>query len=190
LTQRCQHTLGALLLPHADPVHRVSIIPRGTAALGVTLQLPLQDRYLYTEEELDDKIAVLLGGRASEELFCGGISTGAQSDLYQATQIARHMVCDFGMSKKLGPLTLSNSTDPFERAPSATFQEKQYSEETARAIDEEVQGVAVRNYKRAKTLLEENGKFLKTMVEELKERESIDGSELSLRLEKAKAGQA
>ncbi|MDD5511427.1 MAG: ATP-dependent zinc metalloprotease FtsH [Dehalococcoidales bacterium] len=181
------HALVALLLPHVDPLHRVSVIPRGTAALGMTQQLPLQDRYLYTEEELEDKIAVLLGGRAAEELFCGQVSTGAQNDLYLATQIARHMICDFGMSKKLGPLALSDYGDLFQSGYRNPFQGKQYSEETARDIDEEIHAVVIKNYKRAQALLEANREFLETITKELKERESMDGIELRRKLEEAKA---
>ncbi len=185
------HALVALLLPHADPVHRVSIIPRGSAALGLTLQLPLQDRYLFTQEELEDKIAVLLGGRAAEELCFGHVSTGAQNDLYQATQLAQHMVRNFGMSDRLGPLTFSNGNDPFSRgAPPPNPWERQYSEETARAIDEEVRALVAQNYDRAKMLLKENQELLESLARELKEKETIEGAELRQKLEEAKLKRA
>ena len=181
------HALLALLLPHADPVHRVSIIPRGTAALGMTLQLPLQDRYLFTREELEDKLTVLLGGRAAEEICFGQVSTGAQNDLYQATQMAQRMVRDFGMSDRLGPLTFSNGQDPFLANPPAAIPwERQYSEETARAIDEEVKMLVTQNYERAKKLLQENRQLLESLAQELKEKETIEGSELRQRVEQAR----
>ena len=171
-----------MLLPHADPVHRVSIIPRGTAALGMTLQLPLQDRYLFTREELEDKIAVLLGGRAAEEIALGQISTGAQNDLYQATQLARRMVRDFGMSEKLGPLTFSDGSSPFLGGNEPALWGKQYSEETARAIDAEVHDIIERNYQRVKTLLREKEDILEELSQELEQRETIQGNELREKL--------
>jgi len=176
------HALVGLLLPHADPVHRVSIIPRGTAALGMTLQLPLQDRYLFTREELEDKIAVLLGGRAAEEIALGQISTGAQNDLYQATQLARRMVRDFGMSEKLGPLTFSDGSSPFLANNEANLWSRQYSEETARAIDAEVHDIIEGNYQRVKTLLKEKEDILKELSRELEQRETIQGNELREKL--------
>src|SRR5205085_11179989 len=99
------HALVSSLLPHAEPVHKISIIPRGLAALGYTLQLPLEDRYLMSKEELLDKVAGLLGGRAAEEEFVGSISTGAANDLKQATDIARMMCMEYGMSDALGPVS-------------------------------------------------------------------------------------
>jgi cell division protease FtsH len=178
------HALVGLLLPHADPVHRVSIIPRGMAALGMTLQLPLQDRYLFTKEELEDKIAVLLGGRAAEEIALGRISTGAQNDLYQATQLARRMVRDFGMSDKLGPLTFSDGSSPFLPGNELGLRGKEYSEETARAIDAEVHAIIERNYQRVKALLKENEDTLKEFAQELELRETIQGTELKEKLAK------
>jgi len=176
------HALVGLLLPHADPVHRVSIIPRGTAALGMTLQLPLQDRYLFTKEELEDKIAVLLGGKAAEEIALGRISTGAQNDLYQATQLARRMVRDFGMSEKLGPLTFSDGSSPFLAGNEPNLWVRQYSEETAQAIDAEVQTIIERNYQRVKALLREKEHILDEFSRELEQRETIQGAELKERL--------
>jgi len=184
------HALVGLLLPHADPVHRVSIIPRGTAALGMTLQLPLQDRYLFTKEELEDKIAVLLGGRAAEEICFNRVSTGAQNDLYQATQLARRMVRDFGMSEKLGPLTFSDGSEPMLGRIAPNLWTKEYSEETARLIDEEVHNIVTQNYQRAKNLLQENEQLLKELAEELEDRETIAGSELKQRLKKVKGSVA
>jgi len=180
------HAMLGMLLSHADPVHRVSIIPRGTAAIGMTLQLPLQDRYLFTREELEDKIAVLLGGRAAEEIAFGQISTGAQNDLYQATQLARRMVRDFGMSEKLGPLTFGDGSNPFLPVSEPNLWGRQYSEDTARAIDAEVHALIERNYQRAKSLLKENEQLLKELSGELEQKETIQGAELKERLAKTK----
>jgi len=176
------HALVGLLLPHADPVHRVSIIPRGTAALGMTLQLPLQDRYLFTREELEDKIAVLLGGRAAEEIAFGRISTGAQNDLYQATELARRMVRDFGMSEKLGPLTFSDGSSPFLANNEPKLWGRQYSEQTAQAIDAEIHDIIERNYQRVKTLLNGKEDSLREFSLELEQRETIQGTELREKL--------
>jgi cell division protease FtsH len=180
------HALIALLLPYTDPVHRVSIIPRGTAALGMTLQLPLQDKYLYLREELEAKLAVLMGGRVAEELCLGRISTGAQNDLYQATQLARRMVRDFGMSERTGPLTFGDETDPFLGRGAAFPGQREYSEETARILDEEVKALVERNYQRAATLLEANKEALKILAQELKAKETLEGTELQGRLKRLK----
>lgn len=177
------HALVGLLAPHADPVHRVSIIPRGTAALGMTLQLPLQDRYLFTREELEDKIAVLLGGRAAEEIALGRISTGAQNDLYQATQLARRMVREFGMSEKLGPLTFTDGSHTFIEGGEDNLFTRSYSEETAKTIDQEVRAIIERNYERAKELLLQNEGLLRELAGELEQKETLQGQELKARLD-------
>jgi cell division protease FtsH len=173
------HALAALLLAHAEPVHRVSIIPRGVAALGMTVQLPLQDKYLFSREELEDKIAVLLGGRVAEELCRGRISTGAENDLYQVTQLARHMVRNFGMSDRLGPMAM-----PGEGGVSGIQQlgEWRYSEAMASLLDEEVKDLVDRNYKRVRGLLQENVEVLKALAGELREKETLEGSVLLQRL--------
>jgi len=179
------HAIIALLLPNADKVYKVSIIPRGSAALGMTLQLPLQDKYLFTREELETKIRVLLGGRASEDVIYGEISTGAQNDLYQATQLARHMVCTFGMSKKLGPLTFGDIDKSYidKTAPMYNLSERQYSEETAKIIDNEVYEIINGNYVHVKNLLEENKRPLIELAKDLIEKETISGDELRKRFE-------
>ena len=182
------HALVGLLLPHADPVHRVSIIPRGTAALGMTLQLPLQDRYLFTREQLEDKIAVLLGGRAAEEIMLGRISTGAQNDLYQATQLAVRMVREFGMSEKLGPLAFGDGNSLYPTGYEPGLWVKQYSEATAQAIDAEVHAIIERNYQRVKAMLMDKVDILKEFSQELEQRETMQGSELREKLaERTKA---
>ncbi len=172
------HALVAESVPHGDPVHRISIIPRGIGALGYTLQLPTEDRYLMTKEELLDKIAVLLGGRGAEELTFHEISTGAQNDLERATDIARRMVMSYGMSEKLGLVT-------FDKTPHPTFLEgnypvpgqggKEYSEKTAYLIDEEVQEIIKATYDRVKEILTAHRDDLKKVSETLMEKEVLEG---------------
>src|SRR5437879_2198353 len=142
------HALVATSLPHADPVHKVTIIPRGVAALGMTYQLPTEDRFLLTRSELEDRIAVLLGGRVAEELVYGEISTGAHNDLERASELARLMVTKYGMSERLGLATYGDTTPLFLKG--AGFGgERDYSEETARAIDAEVRAILDRTDDRA-----------------------------------------
>jgi len=148
------HTLVANLLPFADPIHKVSIIPRGSAALGYTLQLPLEDKYLVTKSELLDKLSVLLAGRASEEFIFNEISTGAQNDLQQATFIAKKMICEYGMSEKLGPVALGENHEVFLGRD--FLKEKSYSEELAFDIDKEIRRIIEECYGRALRLLREN----------------------------------
>ncbi len=170
------HALVAAALPHADPVHRVSIVPRGVAALGYTLQLPTEDRYLMTRSELLDKLAVLLGGRAAEELIYGEVSTGAQNDLEQATEIARAMVMDYGMSEKLGPQTFRRRESLF-LDPTWRHRED-ISEETARVIDAEVAKIINESYERAKKVLSERRERLELLARTLLEKETLEGEEL------------
>ncbi|MGH8058167.1 MAG: cell division protein FtsH, partial [Candidatus Entotheonellia bacterium] len=171
------HALVAATLPNADPVHRISIIPRGIAALGYTLQLPTEDRYLVTKSELLDKLAVLLGGRVAEELVFEEISTGAHNDLERATDIARRMVVEYGMSPKFGPLTFETRRGPvfldgeFSGA-------KQYSEETAREIDQEVARITRETHVRVKDLLSKRREDLERIARRLLEKEVVDGEEL------------
>jgi cell division protease FtsH len=173
------HALAALSVVHSDPVHRVTIIPRSVGALGATLQLPTEERYLMTREELRDRLCVLLGGRSAEELACGAISTGAQDDLERATELARQMVCRFGMSEGLGPVT-------WGRAPTLRFlpwsgdgsADRDYSEETARLIDAEVRRIVGTEYTRALELLGSQRNALDAIARELLARETIEGSDL------------
>ncbi|NPB08857.1 MAG: ATP-dependent zinc metalloprotease FtsH, partial [Thermodesulfobacteria bacterium] len=170
------HALVASALPHADPVHRISIVPRGMAALGYTLQLPTEDRYLMTRSELLDKLAVLLGGRAAEEIVYGEVSTGAQNDLEKATEIARAMVMDYGMSETLGPQTFrkreSLFLEPFLR------HREDISEETARLIDAEVSKIIREAYQRAKEVLERHRQRLEELARTLLAKETLEGEEL------------
>jgi cell division protease FtsH len=174
------HALVASLLPHADPVRKVSIVARGVAALGVTMQLPLQDRYLYTLSELQDRLAVMLGGRAAEEVVYGEISTGAQNDLQQASVLARRMVQEFGMSK-LGPIAFSDAGTGTEQL-NGLLRERPYSEALAQAIDEEIRAIVEANYQRAKSLLVGCQSLLEELAAALKQREEIDGAELRERI--------
>ncbi len=170
------HALVAACLPHADPVHRISIVPRGVAALGYTLQLPTEDRYLMTKSELMDKLAVLLGGRAAEELVYGEVSTGAQNDLLQATEIARAMVMDYGMSDRLGPQTFRRREALFLEP---VFRHREdISEDTARIIDAEVAKIINKSYERAKQVLSEKRKRLEELARTLLEKETLEGEEL------------
>ncbi len=171
------HTLVAELVPTGDPVHKVSIIPRGIGALGYTMQLPEKEKFLATKTELLDQIAILLGGRVAEEIVFSDISTGAQNDLERSSELVRNMVCTYGMSEKLGLLTFGKKTvSPF--LGNEYGQEKNYSEETARQIDAEVKAVVESSYKRVHTLLTENRKALDGLAARLEEKEVLDGDEV------------
>lgn len=170
------HALVAAAMPHADPVHRVSIVPRGMAALGYTLQLPTEDRYLMTKSELLDKLAVLLGGRAAEEIVYGEVSTGAQNDLEQATEIARAMVMDYGMSEKLGPQTFRRRESLFLE-PYLKHRED-ISENTAQLIDMEVSELIRKAYHKAKEVLEKYRERLDVLSKTLLKKETLEGEEL------------
>ncbi|UCF81086.1 MAG: ATP-dependent zinc metalloprotease FtsH [Acidobacteriota bacterium] len=168
------HTLVAMSVKHADPVHKVTIIPRGMA-LGVTQQLPVDDRHTYSKEYLVDRLAVLMGGRAAEELFLDHLTTGARDDLEKATSIARAMVCEMGMSG-LGPATFGRKDDNVFLGREITRM-VDYSEETARRIDAEVQKFLGESYDRAKDVLNENRETMERMVKHLLERETLTAEE-------------
>ena len=171
------HALVALTAPTADPVHRVSIIPRGAAALGMTMQRPLEDRYLLTEPELRDRLAVLLGGRTAEEICFNQISTGAQNDLQRATEIARAMVTEYGMSPEIGPLSFG--PDGVRGGglwyPGAA---PELSDALAERIDAEVARLVNEAHERARAVLLEHRDFLERMAELLMVTEVIDGKDL------------
>ncbi len=171
------HTLLALLVVGADPLHKVSIIPRGTAALGYTMQVPLEDRYLTTKPELLGRMVVLMGGRASEELTFGEITTGAHNDIEVATTIARRMVCEFGMSEKMGNLTLGRR-DHQVFLGRDLGEERNYSDETARLIDQEIKSIIDDAYKKAKLELTQHAEQLKTLATALLEKEVLDADEV------------
>lgn len=171
------HALTAESLPHGDPVRKVSIIPRGVAALGYTQQLPTEDRYLMTRSELADRLCVLLGGRVAEEIIFGDISTGAQDDLQKATDTARSMVTTYGMSEQLGLRTFEKERRSlFLETPLAT--QKDYSEEKAAAIDKEVEAILDRAYRRVHELLTARKSVLEKLAQLLLEKEVLDGDEL------------
>ena len=170
------HALLALLIPGADPLHKVSIIPRGIA-LGYTMRLPLEDRYIVTKKELIGKIIGILGGRASEDVVFGELSTGAQDDLEKSTEIARDMVKRWGMSEKLGNLTFGRREEQVFLGRDIV-EERNYSEETALEIDREVRRIIDECYKRAKEELIKNRDKLKTLAEKLLEKEVLDSEEV------------
>jgi len=174
------HAIVAERVETADPVHKISIIPRGVSALGYTQQLPTDDRYLLSRQELFDRLCVLLGGRAAEELIFGEISTGAGNDLERASDIARRMVSEFGMSDAIGPVTLARPRSPFfpDVRDQGTDGGRGYSEATAEAVDGEVRRLLVEANGRAREILERDRDALVTLAEMLLEKEVVDRSEL------------
>jgi cell division protease FtsH len=181
------HALVALSIPGSDAVQKISIIPRGISALGYTLQLPTEDRFLMAKSELENKIAVLLGGRTAEELIFGEVSTGAQNDLLKATDIAKSMVKAYGMSEKLGTITLEQERQPqFMQIQGLPHERGDYSEETAREIDCEVRRIIDEQYDRVKRLLGEKKGALQEGAKMLLEREVISGTELQAIMNTAK----
>ncbi|MGZ6638352.1 MAG: ATP-dependent zinc metalloprotease FtsH [Solirubrobacteraceae bacterium] len=179
------HALVALGCPHADPVHRVSIVPRGVGALGVTQQLPADDRYLITQPELEDRLAVMMGGRAAEKLVYGELSTGAQNDLQQATALARRMVEEFGMSDQVGPVALT-------QASLFLTGDGRYSEplspHLSSTVDAEVKRLLEYAEQRAQELLAERRGTLVELAKLLLEKETLEGQELRTALDSAAVG--
>jgi cell division protease FtsH len=170
------HALVAKLTPGTDPIHKVSIIPRGRA-LGITQQLPLDDRYTYSKDYLLKALNVLLGGRAAEELALSHMTTGAGNDLERATDLARKMVTEWGMSEKLGPLTFGKKEEQIFLGREIA-RHKDYSEKTAVDIDEEVKRFVIDAYENARKLLRDNKDLLEAVAKTLLERETIDGPDL------------
>jgi len=171
------HALVAKLLPGCDPVHKVSIIPRGHKALGYTLQLPEEDRFLMSKKELLNRISVLLGGRVAEELHFDDVTTGAQNDLERATQIARQMVTEFGMSDRLGPVTLGKKHHEVFLGRDI-MEDRNYSDEVAYAIDQEVRRIVDECYEQVKALLQHHKDVHIKVAEVLLEEEVIEGARL------------
>jgi cell division protease FtsH len=169
------HTLVGLKVPNADPVHKVTIIPRGMA-LGVTQQLPEGDRHNYSEEYLLGQIAILMGGRIAEDTFLGSITTGASNDIERATELARAMVCEYGMSE-MGPLTFGKKEEQIFLGREIA-QHRDFSEETAIKIDEQVKKIVTAQFERAKTIIQDNRDTMVRLAECLLERESLDGVEI------------
>jgi cell division protease FtsH len=179
------HALVARMIPGTDPVHKVTIIPRGRA-LGLTMQLPTDDRYTFPREFLFNNIAILMGGRAAEEIVLNRITTGAGNDIERATDLARKMVCEWGMSEKMGPLTFGKKDEEiFLGREIAT--RRDYSENTAIEIDSEVRRLVTDNYERAKNILRENIKALRAIAEALLEREVLDAPEIDKLIQGASA---
>jgi cell division protease FtsH len=170
------HTLVAKLTPGTDPIHKVSIIPRGTA-LGVTQQLPIDDRYTYSKEYLLNTLAVLLGGRAAEEIALRHMTTGAGNDLEKATEIARKMVCEWGMSERLGPLTFGKREEQIFLGKEIA-KHKDYSEKTAEEIDDEIKRIVSERYEYAKNLLMVNRPVLERLASVLLEKETLEAAEI------------
>ena len=175
------HVLVAKLVPGCDPVHKVSIIPRGRA-LGVTVQIPVEDIYCYTKEMLDGHLKVLMGGRAAEDLVFNTTTTGAGNDLARATDTARKMVCEWGMSKAFGPVAFGNheSTDPDSGAAQSG---KNFSDATALEIDSEIRSIVTTSYSEVRTLLETHMDALKRLTAELIAKETLDSAEIDAILE-------
>ena len=174
------HALVAAMMPHADPLHKVTIIPRGMA-LGVTMQLPTDDKHTYSRTYLESRLAILMGGRVAEELYMNHMTTGAGNDIEQATDLARKMVCEWGMSD-LGPLTFGKKEEQIFLGREIA-QHRDFSEDTAIRIDSEVRRLVLEGYQKANSILSENGEALHKIAAALLEREVLDANEVKLILE-------
>jgi len=174
------HALVSMMLPNTDPVHKVSIVPRGATTLGSTVQTPLEDRYLLTESELLARLTVLLGGRAAEQLIYGETSTGAADDLRRATELARRMVTQFGMAEGVGPVVLDDERGAGYGGWMPELH--RYSEDTSRTVDREVRAAVEAASIRAAEILEENEPLLRELAADLQEREVMEGGELAQRI--------
>jgi cell division protease FtsH len=174
------HAVVAALLPKADPLHKVTIIPRGRA-MGVTMQLPEADRHTYTKEYLETQVAVLMGGRVAEELFMNHMTSGASNDIERATDIAQHMVCEWGMSE-LGPLAYRKPGNSFESDRAHVV-----SEATAQRVDDEIRKVVINAYDHARWIIERNRQAVELMAQALLEDESLEADDIKALLEKADA---
>src|SRR5215472_13749695 len=171
------HAVVGWLLPNSEPIHKISIIPRGLSALGYTMSLPLEDRYLMSLEELRDKMAAMMGGRAAEELFIGEISTGASNDLKQATDIARLMVRDYGMSGEVGPVSLGEQASAFLQS-AALPELRTYSEQTARLVDAEIRRLTLEALERARSVLQANRGLVEALAARLLAHEVVEEPDL------------
>ncbi len=175
------HAIVAQLMPHADPVTKISIVPRGPAALGYTIQAPTEDRYLMTREELEDRIAVMLGGRAAEKVVFNTISTGASDDIQRATELARQMVTQFGMSEALGSVRYAGQQLAY--LGGSAEDNSGISPQTREVIDEEVKRLITTQYERGQKLLTERRAALETLAQQLLKKETVDGSAVKAALE-------
>jgi cell division protease FtsH len=172
------HAIVALATPGADPVHKVSIIPRGIGALGYTIQRPTEDRFLMVKSELQNRMAILLGGRAAEELIFNEVSTGAQDDLAKATDIARSMVARYGMAEALGAVSYESAATPLLGPTTETWRPRQYGEETATAIDNQVRALIDAALVRARAILTQHRTVLEGMAQRLLQQETMQAAEL------------
>ena len=170
------HALLAALLPHTDPLHKVTIIPRGMA-LGLTQQLPTEEKHNWSKDQLESRIAVCMGGRIAEEITFSQITTGAQNDIEQATEMARKMVCEWGMSDTLGPLTYGKKEEAIFLGKEFN-RHQDYSEATALKIDAEVKRIVTEQYERAARILTEKRSVLVSVAEALLEHEVLDATQL------------
>ncbi len=172
------HAFVARMLPGTDPIHKVTIIPRGRA-LGVTQQLPVDDRHTYAKDYLLTQVAVLMGGRAAEEVFLNHMTTGAGNDIERATEIARKMVCEWGMSERLGPLTYGQKEEQIFLGKEFS-RHRDYSEDTAISIDAEIRRIVTDNYEKARKVIEDNKELVIHMADALLERETLDSGEIEI----------
>jgi len=179
------HALVAKLTPGADPIHKVTIIPRGHA-LGVTQQLPIDERHIYPKEYLITNITTLMGGRAAEGLVLKRFTTGAGNDIEKATELARKMVCEWGMSELLGPLAFGQKEEQIFLGREIS-QHRDYSEKTAQEIDQEIKRIVIGCYERAEQVLKKNIKRLHALAKTLLERESLTGEEIDQLIQKGAA---
>ena len=170
------HTLVAKMLPGSDPIHKVTIIPRGMA-MGLTQQLPIDEKHNYDREYLLNEVAILLGGRTAEEIIFNQMTTGASNDIERATDIARKMICEWGMSEKLGPITFGKKEEQIFLGREFA-QHKDYSESTAISIDEEVMDIIYKNHEKAREILTQNIDILNDLAGKLIEKESLNGKEI------------
>jgi cell division protease FtsH len=170
------HTLVAKMIPGTDPIHKVTIIPRGRA-LGITQQLPIDEKHTYPKDYLLNNIAVMMGGRVAEELVLNSQTTGAGNDIERSTEIARKMVCEWGMSDNLGPLTFGKKEEQIFLGREFA-QHRDYSEETARLIDNEIRGIVTQGYERAKEIIKTNMAVLNKLANTLLEKEVLDGNQI------------
>jgi cell division protease FtsH len=171
------HAVVAVIMPNADPLHKVSIIPRGMA-LGVTMQLPTDDKHNYSKVYCEDQLAIMMGGRIAEEIYLNQMTTGAGNDIERATEMARKMVCEWGMSE-LGPLSFGKKEEQIFLGREIS-QHRDYSEETAIRIDEEVKRIISTAYGRARKIIEEHSNAMVRVAEALLEREVLDGGEVKV----------
>jgi cell division protease FtsH len=168
------HALVASLVPHADPVSKISIVPHSRGALGFTMQLPTEDRYLLTQGELQDRLAVMLGGRAAEVVMFNALSTGASDDIMRATELARRMVTEFGMSLTLGSVRYAGQQ--LQYLGSTVEDNSALSPQTRQTIDTEIQRLVTEQYERAQALLKAHQSALEALTKQLLKQETVDGS--------------